>query len=451
MKFVDQFYRLELSRGVPWTYAAASDMLRVEILYRFGGAYSDGDNRWLHLRDFDAVAAPNTVGMPIGKGKVSWFHNNNAIISPAKHTFLLNWLERLSGNYFLGNADIHRTAEPARQEDYLTWDARLRRYSTFDRVGPGLVSEFSTHGVVPLSGIAMGGANMWLSRQIKPADEQEIPEVLRKIVSNLVRDVYNRGDLNLVGVVDLVRRLPEWSAAWTAVIAFIASQPELVENIRYITTAGVSFRYPIERIELPEEARVMIRELNIRVGFLNGMRRIPVQIPLLRLSPTRFLRQSVALEVREDPDSIDVLRYPRAIDFRSRISDPGVDPGSEARKFDNLVLEENQILLSVPLTVEGVPVMTRIGVMERFEGEAVLDQLHRLNLDPSKVQLIWYHPRGALSGVPRGIYLKEIVNGIGLPVIFPKFENKISHGKIVYIGYNGGIDSGAFFKLKPDR
>jgi hypothetical protein len=450
MEFVDQFYRLEISRGLPWTYAAASDMLRVVIVYRFGGAYSDGDNRWLHFPNFAWIAAQKSIGLPIKWGEDPRISSNHVIVAAANHPFLLEWLKRLRDNYGLRNEDLPRELYAlSSPENYLLQKSAKHRYSTYSRVGPGLVSRLSLAGVVPVYGVTMGIGHTWLARKIKSVDEGEIPGILRKIVCNLVRDVYNRGDLNLVGVVDLVRRLPDWSETWTGVLAFIASQPELVKNIRYITNAGVSFRYPIERIVLPEKARKIVNPLTIRAGFLNGMQRVPVHIPPRYPLRSDSLRSSSKLEVREDPDPIDVLRYRYAIDFRSGVSDPMVNPFLEARKFEELVLDENHLLLSVPLSTEGEPFMTRIGVVVKFDGAVVLDQLRRLNLDLNKVRLIWYEPHSALSDRPRRTDSYKIVNSIGLPVTFPVYENEIIDGQIVYVGSDGR--AGDSYLLRPGR
>ncbi|GLY23085.1 hypothetical protein [Micromonospora sp. NBRC 101691] len=58
-------YALELGRGLPQGFAAASDHLRVEVVHRFGGLYADGD---LHFLPDAALGPDERAGSPSGRG-----------------------------------------------------------------------------------------------------------------------------------------------------------------------------------------------------------------------------------------------------------------------------------------------------------------------------------------------------------------------------------------------
>ncbi|MFJ2478035.1 hypothetical protein ACIOWI_34575, partial [Streptomyces sp. NPDC087659] len=67
-------------------------------------------------------------------------------------------------------------------------------------------------------------------------DGEETARRLVKVAATLVRGLYNReGDLRLTEVAPVVERLPDPSAAWEAVLGFIAQTPHLADRVRTIT------------------------------------------------------------------------------------------------------------------------------------------------------------------------------------------------------------------------
>jgi len=113
-------YVVEMSKQRPHGFASASDIVRLEVVERFGGFYADGDLRLSERyeqppRDgefetlvelIDRVAASD-VGFtmdPIAKWDDAV--NNDLIIAPAHHPALRLWLEDTRVNYLVPQASV---------------------------------------------------------------------------------------------------------------------------------------------------------------------------------------------------------------------------------------------------------------------------------------------------------------------------------------------------------
>ncbi|MEV5764328.1 hypothetical protein AB0L34_07120 [Micromonospora sp. NPDC052213] len=148
-------YALELNRGLPQGFAAASDHLRVEVVHRFGGLYADGD---LHFLPDVALPPDEPADSPAGQGAESppgggyrlfrgrWHgppeadgparlpelfdrvaastHGftlhaltdeivlNDVILAPAGHPALALWLEGARYNYLRDPRDVYAADTP---------------------------------------------------------------------------------------------------------------------------------------------------------------------------------------------------------------------------------------------------------------------------------------------------------------------------------------------------
>ncbi|MFI2751770.1 glycosyltransferase, partial [Kitasatospora sp. NPDC018623] len=92
-------YKMETAKGVGQGYASASDILRLEILQRFGGIYTDGDNELL-VDPTDAVQRIADSGQGFAVAVVGHGGMANAVlIAPARHEAVQRHLEVLRGNY----------------------------------------------------------------------------------------------------------------------------------------------------------------------------------------------------------------------------------------------------------------------------------------------------------------------------------------------------------------
>src|SRR6185295_6398999 len=95
-------YQLEMNKLVGEGYGAASDILRLEILHRFGGFYTDVDNE---------VTNPNGLfeafeqhGFAV-HGESAWLQNS-AIMAARQHEFVQTALDTTRDNYALTQREL---------------------------------------------------------------------------------------------------------------------------------------------------------------------------------------------------------------------------------------------------------------------------------------------------------------------------------------------------------
>jgi hypothetical protein len=110
---------LEMAKQLPRGYAAASDLLRVELVQRFGGVYLDGDLQYRdqympigpwaphgprpeNLLEFLNRLAASDLGFTINpmSGIAAGGCPNDALAGPAGHPAIRLWLEAMRVNYF---------------------------------------------------------------------------------------------------------------------------------------------------------------------------------------------------------------------------------------------------------------------------------------------------------------------------------------------------------------
>jgi len=87
------------------TYHGKSDILRYEILYKYGGIYIDADSQWLELDLGDLIKKTNYTGFFVGnecqkcKGSLA----NGVLGSSVKNPIMGYIIEMISNNYFKCN------------------------------------------------------------------------------------------------------------------------------------------------------------------------------------------------------------------------------------------------------------------------------------------------------------------------------------------------------------
>ncbi|HYS36049.1 MAG TPA: TcdA/TcdB catalytic glycosyltransferase domain-containing protein, partial [Pseudonocardiaceae bacterium] len=254
---LDPYYRMERDKQLPHGYAAASDILRAELLYRFGGVYSDPDNDILTLDGLDdLLRGPGFAVHDPDRGGVG----NSALLAARWHPFPDYLLERLAWNYRRDQAALYDdrpgydgTTQEESQDLLSSDERRLRRYSIMMRTGPyNLTAVFdaleyergadAAYQYVPrIQQFAMGSDNSWvpagsplLPSRRYPAKQAVV--VLAKAAATLIRELRNRrGDLHLTLVAPVINGLPEPDAAWHALLTFLLERPEIAGEIATVT------------------------------------------------------------------------------------------------------------------------------------------------------------------------------------------------------------------------
>ncbi|MFE0019823.1 glycosyltransferase [Amycolatopsis sp. NPDC059021] len=249
---LDSFYRAELSKGTELGYAAASDILRMLIVYAFGGLYIDGD---------DAVRQPGglrrvheTAGFGFGKKKVTvpreeLFLNNSIIASAKGHPMHLVWFDMLKEHYDLTQLEVFPlVAAVAPREQAGAGQGLVRRHSVMHRTGPNLLVKLEQRlgvtGNPGVVGVEMDNALSWVTgsptrpvrRRVEADDGEGTAELTARMVQMLVRQLRNRqGDLHLTGAAGLALRHATPDVVWAAALRFLASIPALRAEVRTVT------------------------------------------------------------------------------------------------------------------------------------------------------------------------------------------------------------------------
>ena len=171
-------FQLETAKGTAGAYGAASDILRVEVLYRFGGIYTDGDNEVHRLDGLRGLLrAPGFAVHGEFTDGDAHFIANSALLAARGHPFMKLFLETLAANYGkrqdelgAGNHNVGNSLEE-HLAHYIPGAMSARRRSTVERTGPfnlvtvaaalGLPPELLPH--FPNDRLEIGHAMSWLS------------------------------------------------------------------------------------------------------------------------------------------------------------------------------------------------------------------------------------------------------------------------------------------------
>jgi hypothetical protein len=138
---LQEFYNSEATKQVGPGYAAASDILRMEIMHRFGGMYSDGDNAILGVKDLHRVARSAegyAMQKVMDKGYKAKFKefSNSAFVMSKEHPFAKEYLDLLRDNYGKTQDEVMPTAD----QDFLDSPRGfVRRNSVMYRTGPEVI------------------------------------------------------------------------------------------------------------------------------------------------------------------------------------------------------------------------------------------------------------------------------------------------------------------------
>ncbi|MGW7673904.1 hypothetical protein ACWGJX_43615 [Streptomyces sp. NPDC054775] len=267
-------FSTEMAKQVGPGWAAASDILRLEIMDRFGGFYTDGDNVINDLGAAFAAATNHEDGfavnpIPPSDGR----YNNSAMIMPARHPFAVQAKLSIGQNYRLNQNQLYPPMDRFRRRDeWITEEQSSRRNSIMFRTGPEAYTKIArekfglnTAGEFPqLPGVENQSDLSWhpfRAAQPRVWSPNETEQFTARVIHTMVRSIYNRnGDLHLTAISDAIRRHSHPDMIWRAAIRFIASRSDLRELIRGVTILRVDFdgtsRYDVH---LPDDVKNMFR------------------------------------------------------------------------------------------------------------------------------------------------------------------------------------------------
>ncbi|UMP06969.1 hypothetical protein [Amycolatopsis sp. EV170708-02-1] len=254
---LDPYFRTEMHKLSVRGYVTASDILRVEILHRFGGLYLDGDDLVQDASVLEQVnSSPDGYAITTNKSVVDgverWENNNNAIVLAMGHPFARAYLAQIEENYGLSQ---HNLLPPKiifmRKQIFDTSGGRMRQDEVMWLAGPELFTKLRKRiGVAWLpivQGVSMNSTLSWVQpmgaerRSAGPplAASEDLAATVgltAKVVHTLVRQLYNRpGTLHLTAVRDAIARHADPDLVLTAAVSYLASVPELRSRVRTVT------------------------------------------------------------------------------------------------------------------------------------------------------------------------------------------------------------------------
>ncbi|MFG2632290.1 hypothetical protein, partial [Streptomyces sp. NPDC048473] len=265
--------------GAGW--AAASDILRLEILDVFGGLYNDGDNDILNL---DALAHVTTSA----EGFAITADSNSGIATHAAHPFVRQAKRFLRENYRKTQTRLYPVSTVKFPPTF--WSrgmGRARRYSVMLRTGPNayldVAKSLSYQGLVDLPripGITTRSDLSWQTapeRSTRTWSHQETVDFTVRVVHTLVRGLYNRnGDLHLTYIADAVSRHRRPDLVWDAALGFLASRDDLRPLVLSVTAVRqLAEGFPDAVVRLPPAAEALLRpatgqEAGVAIGDSEG-------------------------------------------------------------------------------------------------------------------------------------------------------------------------------------
>ncbi|MGW7672857.1 hypothetical protein ACWGJX_38060 [Streptomyces sp. NPDC054775] len=299
-------FATETAKEVGSGWAAASDILRLEILNRFGGLYNDGDNTVINLALAFESALAREDGFAANIASTNAF-TNSGMLMPPHHPFAARALESIREKYTLTQKDLYEKSGIEFSD--MVWTSmraidmhglQFRRNSVMLRTGPhvylDVASKFGlTHPsrFPKLSGIMQGKAFSWSEGAEGPPQRtrtaQETLQFTAEITHTMIRSLYNRnGDLHLTAIQDAITKHQRPDVIWKSAFNFIAAHRKLRLLVRGVTLNRRELTDEMQEhmVRLPEDVQAMLRHLPEGApapvgdsnGWWRGERSFPVEL-----------------------------------------------------------------------------------------------------------------------------------------------------------------------------
>ena len=249
---LDEEYRMELAKYLGVGYVSASGSVRLAILERFGGIYTDEENRFVRSDGLRRIFEEHGFAVHADEhttpeGALVTIITNSAMLAARRHPFVRLYQNDMQAKYTRSQAELYgpilteRRTKTANKE-WLWPPLLFRRDEVAERGRVPTWASYSPLHFPRLTQFAMGSAQSWMQQARSPLaparrfSVAEAPAVARAVVATLIRELYNRdGDLHLTYAAPVVAGLPDPTAAWRAVIRYILNDAVLASRIRTVT------------------------------------------------------------------------------------------------------------------------------------------------------------------------------------------------------------------------
>ncbi|MER6999920.1 hypothetical protein [Streptomyces sp. NPDC000410] len=230
-------------------YAAASDILRLEILHRFGGIYCDGGDNWISTLRFirEALTSREAYGLVAERGTLS----NSVFVMAKGHPFAAVYLDVIAEQYTKTQHELLPEFGAIPAEVFTDTAFSPRRHSVMARTGPDALHDVAKRLGLPdyrhlptVKGFRVRSSLAWMDPPVSSnapgttvaVSKAETLSMAKKAVHTLVRDLHNRdGDLHVTQVDDMLSGHPQKDLIWEGAIKFLSTQPDLASRVRTIT------------------------------------------------------------------------------------------------------------------------------------------------------------------------------------------------------------------------
>jgi len=318
---------LEMTKQLPRGYAAASDLLRVELIERFGGIYLDCD---LQHTDQYTAAGPCAPHGPRPENLLEFLNRlaasdlgftmnpmtgalgllggcpNDALAAPAGHPAIRLWLEEMRVNYFRPVPKLFESLQ-VMALPYVGHSHVALRYVTPVRTGRVHHAVLAKLGLTPgdlpptQPPLRFRSAGTWARAGADAKSEtapepgyEELVQILARCLTYLEWQLAARtGDLYLTSIDYVVRNLPDPGAAWMALfdVFGVLSGPRgagsATAAVRSVTDVRRRDDGLLQRIELPPEVAAMI-DRRSRIARTGAETAAPTEWIAAELSPNGF-------------------------------------------------------------------------------------------------------------------------------------------------------------------
>ncbi|MER6913317.1 hypothetical protein ABT354_16740 [Streptomyces sp. NPDC000594] len=254
------FFKAEMNKQIGLGYAAASDILRLEIVRRFGGIYTDGDNLITDLAQVvPALQTPESYAFHT----TAHTAGNSFMAMPQGHPVADKYLDLIAGQYQLNQKELFGPLNLPHTY-FTTPHGKVHRNSIMNRTGPSLMINLSRElgmrfytDFPGMGGLTVNSDASWIVPPAQPVSQappsgEKTLTFAQNIVQSLIRDAYNReGDFHATQANRAIARHQQAELVWEGVARFLASRPELANLFTQITDARMEEGGIVDTVTLP--------------------------------------------------------------------------------------------------------------------------------------------------------------------------------------------------------
>jgi hypothetical protein len=218
-----------------------SDLLRLWVVYLFGGLYLDGNKALLSRTVFADVAA-SVPGFGGTDGK------NAGLLAFSRHPLIRAMLDRIRANFGKDQVELARDGTTYQGTDIgrMNLNATLR-LPVMERTGPGMVRRTLFEAGwsdppsprdappfrIPIRDPIEGSWQRGDTGPRRTPTPEEVHDTVADLVNRLVADLDDaRGHLDLIAIEPALAELPDPEESLAAVLSFLASREKLRTRVR---------------------------------------------------------------------------------------------------------------------------------------------------------------------------------------------------------------------------